>query len=129
MNDPTSDPDAVLDAQSVAKLHRLDPDGRHGVVARVMAAFEASLVRAGSELIDACARGDAAAVAALGHTLKSSSASVGALDLSRRCAAAEAALRGGDTGRLQFHVDEMRRAADAALVAVRAMLRDGSAPR
>ena len=34
-----------LDEQALARLRELDPDGRQGVVMRVLAAFETSLAR------------------------------------------------------------------------------------
>ena len=40
---PQSDVDLTLDAEALARLRELDPDGRHGVVERVLNAFEMSL--------------------------------------------------------------------------------------
>jgi hypothetical protein len=83
-----------LDAAALDRLRQLDPGGRLGVVRRVLAAYETSLVRMLAQLEAARSSADAAAVAAIAHTLKSSSASVGALGLAAACADVEARLRG-----------------------------------
>jgi len=103
-------PPVTLDATALARLRELDPDGRHGVVVRVLEAFETSLGRLLGQLRDEPDAGDAAVVAGIAHTLKSSSASVGALALSARCAEIERRLREGADG-------------EAALRSVGAMLR------
>lgn len=113
-----------LDAQALARLRELDPDGRSGVVARVMHAFEASMVRQMAQLIEARDAGNTAAIGHLAHTLKSSSASLGALALSAQCAEVEKKVRAGDTADLVPLVDQLLLLAQAALAAVRAMLRE-----
>jgi HPt (histidine-containing phosphotransfer) domain-containing protein len=62
-------------------------------------------------------------VANVAHTLKSSAASVGALDLSRACSDVERRLREGQAGSLDVDIARLLAAAEAALMAVRAMLR------
>jgi HPt (histidine-containing phosphotransfer) domain-containing protein len=57
------------------------------------------------------------------HTLKSSSASVGALALSKACGDVERRIRAQLPGDLQAEVEMLLSAGEAALVAVRAMLR------
>lgn len=116
----------VLDPVALAKLRELDPDGQHGVVERVMAAFQGSLQRMLAQLAAEAARGDGAdlvVVAGLAHTLKSSSASVGALELSRSCAEVERRLRHDGPGSLPEDITRLQDAARAALAAVEAMLR------
>jgi HPt (histidine-containing phosphotransfer) domain-containing protein len=125
---PAADAARALDAQALARLRELDPDGRSGVVARVMQAFETSLVRQMAQLIESRDKGDAAAIGQLAHTLKSSSASLGALALSACCAEVEQAVRAGETADLAPRVDQLLSQAQAALSAVRAMLRDQSPP-
>lgn len=117
-------PDAVqLDAGALARLHELDPDGRHGVVERVFKAFESSLDRMLGQLQAQRGGGDAAVVASVAHTLKSSSASVGALALAQVCAEVEQRLRIGGPGSLGGDIERLLHAGEAALVAVKAMLR------
>lgn len=115
---------APLDAAALQRLRELDPDGGNRVVERVMRAFESSLTRLLSQVQGA--RGDDAnaTVAHVAHTLKSSSASVGALELSRRCSEIENRLRVGQNddldGLLRGMHDEGRR----VLATVRGLLGD-----
>jgi len=90
---PTQTP-AALDADALARLRELDPEGRSGLLARVVNAYLASLDRLVPELDRV--RGvsaDAEVIRHVSHTLKSSSASVGALQVSQRCAEIEALAR------------------------------------
>ncbi|MBS0437147.1 MAG: Hpt domain-containing protein [Proteobacteria bacterium] len=84
---------AVLDAQALARLRELDPKGENNLVDRVLRAFESSALRLLPQLESARAAGDRAGVRHVAHTLKSSSASIGALTLSQHCAAVEALIR------------------------------------
>ncbi len=113
----------TLDAAALARLRELDPDGRHGVVVRVLAAFEASLSRMLAQLREQRENADATAVKDIAHTLKSSSASVGALELTGACTEIERRVRGGDTSALRADVERLLDEGEAALAAVAAMLR------
>lgn len=84
---------AALDAASLQRLRELDPAGTHGLLARVLDTFAVSLVRHVHELDAARTGADREAIRHVAHTLKSSAASVGALDLSRLCADVERGLR------------------------------------
>ncbi len=112
-----------LDAQALARLRDLDPDGRQGVLTRVLAAFDTSLARMIAQLQALHDDGDPAVVASIAHTLKSSSASVGALSLARLCAEVEARLRGGDTSLMRHDIDRLVKAAALAQRSVGAILR------
>lgn len=79
-----------LDAQALERLRELDPDGRLGVVTRVLTAYRGSLARHLDDLAVAQREGDSARLLRVVHTLKSSSAAVGAHRLSERCARLEA---------------------------------------
>jgi HPt (histidine-containing phosphotransfer) domain-containing protein len=113
-----------LDPQALARLRELDPDGSSGVVERVLRAFETSLLRQMAKLVEARDGGDVAAIGQLAHTLKSSSGSVGALTLCAHCAEIERAVRAGETAGLAPQVEQLLADAQAALGAVRAMLRN-----
>ena len=113
----------TLDAGALARLRELDPDGRHGVVMRVMAAFETSLMRMLVQLAGERQGGNPGVVASVAHTLKSSSASVGALALSQACAEIERRLREGQAGDLGADVERLLSEGESALAAVGAMLR------
>jgi HPt (histidine-containing phosphotransfer) domain-containing protein len=112
----------TLDEVALGRLRELDPDGRHGVLRRVFSAFEISLVRMLVQLDAEREGGDAGVVSAVAHTLKSSSASVGALQLSAACAEVERRLRDQRAGDLQADVEKLLKEGESALRAVRAML-------
>jgi HPt (histidine-containing phosphotransfer) domain-containing protein len=113
-----------LDARALAQLRALDPDGRHGVLPRVLATYDTSLTRLQAQLAALTLPADAKAVGDMAHMLKSSSASVGALRLAQLCADAERAARVGDTGRLPSLVADIQAEAGRVQACVRAMLRD-----
>jgi HPt (histidine-containing phosphotransfer) domain-containing protein len=113
-----------LDESALAQLRSLDPDGRHGVLQRVLTAFENSLLKMQAQLSELGARGNAKAIGDIAHTIKSSSASVGALALSRLCADAERAARAGELERLERDVVALQIESTRVLRLVRAMLRD-----
>jgi HPt (histidine-containing phosphotransfer) domain-containing protein len=84
---------AVLDAAALQRLQALDPRGENQVVERVLRAFEGSLERLLEQAAAAQVQGDHDSVRHVAHTLKSSSASVGALRLSQHCGELEYRLR------------------------------------
>lgn len=90
---PVPAADVVLDAVALGRLRELDPDGSRGLLPRLLLSFETALLRLLDQMPAAAAAGDAAAVCAQAHTLKSSSASVGALALSQVCAEVERRIR------------------------------------
>ena len=119
---PPAEP-AGLDPVALGRLRELDPDSRHGVLQRVLTAFETSLSRMLVQLAAEREGGNAAVVSSVAHTLKSSSASVGALDLARTCAEVEHRLRTGEPGSLAGDIERLTQAGEGALATVRAMLR------
>jgi histidine phosphotransfer protein HptB len=122
----------VLDPVALAALRDLDPDGKLGVVKRVLAAFEKSLVRLMGQLqlhADSPATLAAAeSVFGIAHQLKAPAASCGALGLSQVCREVEQKYRPSPTRQpdveldLRADVTRLLASAQAALVAVRAML-------
>jgi len=98
---------ATLDAESVGRLRELDPTGASGLLLRVLRAFDGSLQRLLQQLQDARGAGDFASMRHVAHTLKSSSASVGALHLSKLCADIESRVRQGQTEGLEPLLDGM----------------------
>lgn len=83
----------VLDPVSLDRLRELDPGERNGLLERVLRTYTQSLERMLVQWHEARAAADANAMRVIAHTLKSSSASVGALGLSALCADVEARLR------------------------------------
>jgi len=126
MPEPTQTPKraaiAVLDEASLQRLHELDPDGTNRVVERVLRAFEASLQRLLPQSAQAFAQGDLDAVRHVVHTLKSSSASVGALELSQRCGEIENRLRAMQQVDLDTLLDGLNAEGRRVLAAVQLLL-------
>ncbi len=113
---------AVLDAQALAGLSMLDPTGANKLVERVLSTYQGSLGRLMQQMSEALDRGDHAAIRLAAHTLKSSSASIGALDLSRLCAAAETAVREGRADAVPRLVDDLQAEARRVAQAVQELL-------
>lgn len=113
---------AVLDAQALAGLSMLDPTGANKLVERVLSTYQGSLGRLMQQMSEARERGDHAGVRLAAHTLKSSSASIGALDLSRLCAAAETAVREGQADAVPRLVDDLQAEARRVAQAVQELL-------
>jgi HPt (histidine-containing phosphotransfer) domain-containing protein len=98
----------MIDEQALQRLRELDPKGESRLLERVLEAFDNSVNRLVPQLQEAAACGDTAAVRHVAHTLKSSSASVGAKALSEMCARIEAAIREGrDLGDLGERTNEL----------------------
>lgn len=113
----------TLDGAALARLRELDPEGRHGVLARVLGAFEVSLGRMLAQLAAELESPQTNVVAGVAHTLKSSSASVGALRLSAACDEVERRLRGRGEPAQRHDVERLLAEGEAALAAVRTILR------
>jgi histidine phosphotransfer protein HptB len=97
----------LLDAQALARLRELDPGGKAGLLDRVLNTYTQSLGRLLDQLRAARGAGDGAAIRHVAHTLKSSSASVGALELSALCADVEARLRDDHLQGLEAQLDRL----------------------
>jgi HPt (histidine-containing phosphotransfer) domain-containing protein len=113
---------ATLDDASLQRLRDLDPDGTSQVVRRVLQAFDGSLQRLLPQGEQAFAQGDHQALRHVVHTLKSSSASVGALELSRRCGDMENRLRTLQDDDISELWHELQHEGRRVLLAVQAML-------
>lgn len=125
---PGSAAGAVLDPQALATLRELDPTGNSRLMQRVMTTYRASLARLLGQLTLARDRNDTASLRLVTHTLKSSSASVGALKLSTLCAAAEQAVREGRLDGLPPLLDQLEAEAVRVDAAVLQLLTDLSPP-
>lgn len=108
---PPAPPAPRLEPEAIARLRELDPGGANQLLERVVAAYLKSLDRLLPDLAQARAGGeqglDLAAIRHVAHTLKSSSASLGALKLSQRCAEIETMARQGQTEGLDILLDGM----------------------
>ncbi len=111
-----------LDAQALANLALLDPSGANLLLPRVLSTYLGSLARLMLQLRAARQPFNPDAVKLAVHTLKSSSASVGALVLSGLCGAAENAVRDAQFGGLPAILDDLEAEAKNAEAAVHQLL-------
>jgi len=118
-----SDPSSVLDAAALARLAELDPHGSAGLVQRVMATYANALERSRQELLLLRQPLQHEPLRHLAHTLKSSSASVGALALSALCAQVEHNVRSQQSGDIGKLLDAMQAEMQRVAGAVQTMLR------
>lgn len=119
-------PPDVLDAVALGRLRELDPGDKSGLIVRVLRAFDGSARRLGTQLVDARVKGDLAAIRHVVHTLKSSSASIGALAVSRLCLEIETLIRQDATQPIDSALDAMTNELEVVLKALQPML--GSTP-
>lgn len=115
---------SVLDEQALAGLRQLDPTGANQLMPRVLATYRASLARLLGQMRAARQQSDTAAIRLATHTLKSSSASIGALALSALCGAAEQAARDGRIEALPPLLDQLEAEAANVDAAVLQLLQD-----
>lgn len=118
-----SAPAGLLDEQALGRLRELDPQGRAGLVQRVLATYTQSLQRLLEQVREARAAADREGLRHASHTLKSSSASVGALALSTLCAQVEAQVRdagAADAGALAADLDKLLAEGERILGGLRA---------
>lgn len=109
----------TLDPAALQRLHDLDPSGSSRLVERVFKAFEDSIERLRPQLLAALARGDASGLRHVAHTLKSSSASIGAIKLSSLCAEMESMTRDGQTDGMADRTHALCAEIDAVLAALK----------
>ena len=97
----------VLDAAALAALAQLDPTGANRLMQRVLTTYRSSMARLLAQLAQARAQPDPTTQRLVAHTLKSSSASVGALLLSQLCSHAEKCLREGRLDEVPDLLDQL----------------------
>lgn len=120
---PLLEPEPVLDPQALARLSGLDPNGNSHLIERVLVAFQTSVARLRPQAEAARASGDRAALRLVAHTLKSSSASIGAMRLSQLCARIETAIRLETLNDHDADLDALGGALDDVLHAVERLLK------
>lgn len=108
----------VLDASALQRLAELDPGGTNRLLERVLSAFQTSVARLRPQADAARRAGDRVGLRLVAHTLKSSSASIGALQLSQLCARIEATVRANDGADLEPDLEALDGALDATLAAI-----------
>jgi hypothetical protein len=118
----------LLDAEALDRLRELDPSGKSRLLERVLRAFHSSASRLAEQFGEARKRGDMQGIRHVAHTLKSSSASIGALALARLCAEIEASIRAEALAALPERLDAMDRELAAVLQVVTPMLSPPDTP-
>lgn len=112
----------ALDEQALARLRELDPGGANRLLERVANTFLNSTQQLMPQLESVrTGRPDLASLRRVAHTLKSSSASIGALAMSRRCAEMELLAHSGQVEALPALLDALASdwaAVHAALTAI-----------
>ena len=89
--------DSDLDAAAVAELRALDPDGSQGLLPQLAHAYHQSAPGLVAEMTRALETDDPSALGQAAHTLKSSSAVLGASKIAQLCREIEALGNGGFT--------------------------------
>jgi hypothetical protein len=118
-------PDAagpVIDPQAIERLRELDPSGQQGVLRRVLQAYETSLTRHLADIASARGDDDLDRLSRSVHTLKSSSAAIGAMGFSQRCADVEHQARSERRHPEAAELDALIHEGRRVLAAVGAML-------
>lgn len=87
---------ASIDPKALAAIRALQRPGKPDLLARIVALFEGETPRAIETMLDALETGDTDTFRDAAHTLKSSSAYVGATALSARCRELERMAREGN---------------------------------
>lgn len=116
------DDTAVLETAALARLGELDPGGASRLIERVLEAFRVSVARLRPQFNAARAGGDLSTIRLVAHTLKSSTASIGALQVSHLCAQIETAIRVESHHDLTEPLNAFDAALDRALQAVEVFL-------
>ncbi len=114
----------VLDAAALERLRELDPKGENQLLQRVLSAFQTSIARLVPQVREASAADDLTGVRHVAHTLKSSSASIGAMKLAQMCGEIESMIRLDKVESLVPRVDAMCVEIDTVLQALRQLLDD-----
>ena len=100
---------AVLDAEAVAELRRIDAEAGGGLLRKVLAMYASSSGALLSALITAIGSGDVDSATRAVHSLKSSSANVGALGFAALCATVESLLDDRRVEDARRHVETLQR--------------------
>ena len=119
-------PDAPIEAATLAELLET-VGGDHDFLAELVETYRADCPRLLAELRAAVVAGDAPAARRAAHTLKSTSASMGALGLAAQCREIEAAAAAGDLAGLDGRVERAAATYDEVEAALRVAVASGEA--
>jgi HPt (histidine-containing phosphotransfer) domain-containing protein len=119
-------PDALVDSATLAELLET-VGGDRDFLAELVETYRADCPRLLAELRAGVAAGDAQGARRAAHTLKSTSASLGALGLAAQCREIEAAAAAGDLVGLGEHVERAAATYREVEAALRAVVTAGEA--
>jgi HPt (histidine-containing phosphotransfer) domain-containing protein len=111
----------TLDHSAIDAVHQLDPDGNDRLLSRLIALYRDDSSQLLADIDNAMKTGDAEAVARAAHTLKSSSANLGATNVAAIARQIEHAARGGDLGDLPNSLTKLRAQRTVALSELEAL--------
>jgi HPt (histidine-containing phosphotransfer) domain-containing protein len=93
---PAMSRNSTIDQTAINGIRELEGAGNQGFLERIIGLYLSGATRLVEEVISAAEKGDAASLLRAAHTLKSSSANVGALGLSELCRKMEGMVRAGE---------------------------------
>jgi signal transduction histidine kinase/CheY-like chemotaxis protein len=93
---PAMSRNSTIDQTAINGIRELEGAGNQGFLERIIGLYLSGATRLVEEVISAAEKGDAASLLRAAHTLKSSSANVGALGLSELCRKIEGMVRAGE---------------------------------
>ena len=111
----------TLDHTAIDAVRQLDPDGNDRLLARLIALYRDDSSQLLADIDNGMKAGDAEAVARAAHTLKSSSANLGATNVAAIARQIEHAARGGDLTDLAASVTRLRAQRTVALSELEAL--------
>jgi PAS domain S-box-containing protein len=112
----------VLDAQALERLRELDPNGENRLMERVVNAFESSVGRLMPQLQEALNANELGGIRHVAHTLKSSSASIGAMKLSKMCSDVESRARQEQSDGMGERIAQLQAEVEIVRVALKRIL-------
>jgi len=111
----------TLDHSAIDAVRQLDPDGQDRLLSRLIALYRDDSSQLLADIDNAMKTGDAEGVARAAHTLKSSSANLGATNVAAIARQIEHSARGGDLGELPGSVTKLRAQRTVALSELEAL--------
>jgi CheY-like chemotaxis protein len=93
---PAKPPDSTIDQTAIDGIRELEEAGNQGFLERIIGLYLSGATGLVEGVISAAERGDAESLLRSAHTLKSSSANVGAIGLSDLCRRIEGKIRAGE---------------------------------
>lgn len=107
-----------IDYKALDGIAALQRPNKPNLLERVVGLFESESPKCIAQILDGVAAGDLDSIRMGSHSLKSSSANIGAVDLSTRCRDIEVAARNGDLNTCLKLTDSLMGEFDASLMGI-----------